>query len=131
MQSQPASIPKISAPFAERLRHLAAEQTVRVIIMLETETNGKRPDRRLSREERQAVKERMCKSAEQALPDVEAILARFSGRRLAVSPDAFGCISVETTAEGISALADSERVHAVMEDQPIFALKSEREVFQP
>jgi hypothetical protein len=59
------------------------------------------------------------KSAEAALPDIDGILKRFNGKRLATSPDALGCIPVETTAAGITALAASERVKAILEDQPI------------
>jgi hypothetical protein len=53
------------------------------------------------------------------LPDLDHILERFDGKRLGTSLDALGCIPVETTAEGIYALAASKHVKAILEDQPI------------
>ena len=59
------------------------------------------------------------KSAERALTDIDAILKRHDGRRLARRPNALGSVPVETTAAGIKALASSRWVQAILEDQPI------------
>ena len=48
-------------------------------------------------------------------------LERFDGKRLA-NVDALGCIPVEITASGVLALAASEHVKAILEDQPISLL---------
>ncbi|MBI3988994.1 MAG: hypothetical protein HY347_05195 [candidate division NC10 bacterium] len=113
---------KISPAFKARLDRLGPRQKVRVIVMLRTKDAGKAPGRRRSREDRQAAIEVIRKSAEQALIDIDKILERFDGRRLATSPDALGSIPVETTAAGITALATSEHVKAILEDQPISLL---------
>ena len=47
------------------------------------------------------------------------ILTRYDGKRLATSADALGCVPVETVAAGIKALAESEQIEAILEDQPI------------
>jgi hypothetical protein len=53
------------------------------------------------------------------LQEVDAILARFHGRRLAEGPNALGYIPVETTSSGIRALAQSDSVRGIIEDQPV------------
>jgi hypothetical protein len=57
--------------------------------------------------------------ARPALLSIDRILHRFRGRRLAQGADALGSISVEATPAGIEALAASEYVRAILEDQPI------------
>ena len=53
------------------------------------------------------------------MDDIDEILKKHDGRRLARRPDALGSLPVETTAAGIRALARSRWVQAVFEDQPI------------
>jgi hypothetical protein len=43
----------------------------------------------------------------------------FIDKKLTTNPDALGSISVETTAAGIAALAASEHVKAIIEDQAV------------
>jgi hypothetical protein len=76
-----------------------------------------------TRGNRQATIKAMRKSGEQALPDIDRILARFDGKRLAAKPDALGSIPVETTAAGVIALAASEHVKAILEDQAISLIR--------
>ncbi|SRR5712692_7188798 len=117
----PAQHPKISREFAARLDRFGPQQKVRAIVLLRTKETGVAPTRRRSRVNRQATIEAVRQSAEQALGEIDGILARFDGRRLA-DVNALGSISVETTARGIAALAASEHVKAILEDQPISLL---------
>lgn len=110
---------KISSEFAARLNILEPKQKVRAIVLLRAQNAGKLTAQRQSRAERQAAIEAMRKSAKQALGDVDDILERFGGQRLAQIPDALGSIPVETTVAGINALAASEWVKAIIEDQAI------------
>lgn len=110
---------KISSEFAARLDLLGPKETVRAVVLLCAENAEKPTARRQSRTERQAAVRAMRTSAGQALGDIDEVLERFGGHRLAESPDALGSIPVETTAAGINALAASEWVKAVLEDQTI------------
>ena len=113
---------KISREFKTRLDHLKPGQKVRAIVMLRT---GKaRPMRSKGRSgpDRQAIIDLVRRTAEAALSDVDGILQRFDGKRLAESVSALGSVPVETTADGIKALAQSEHVKAILEDQSIASL---------
>jgi len=113
---------KISPEFAARLDRLGPQQKVRAIVLLHIQDTGNLSAQRQSRAERQAAVEAMRKSAEQALSDIDDLLERFGGQRLAESPDALGSIPIETTAVGINALAASEWVKAIIEDQTIYPI---------
>jgi sorbitol-specific phosphotransferase system component IIA len=110
---------KISREFATRLDRLAGDEKVRAVVLLRTQGTAKPSGKRQSPEERAAAVEAVRSSAERALGDVDKVLARFDGKRLAKKPDALGSIPVETTADGIRALASSRRVQAILEDQPL------------
>ena len=112
---------KISAEFSTRLGRLGPQQKVRAIIILRTENVREKTGRRQLRVNRQAEIEMIHKSAEQALSSIDGILERFDGKRLA-DIDALGCIPVETTAAALKALAASEHVKAILEDQAISLL---------
>jgi hypothetical protein len=86
--------------------------------MLRTTAAGK-GRRRSSSAERDAAVEAVKESARSALSEVDDILERFGGRRLADGPDALGSVPVKATAAAIHALARSRKVKAIMEDQPI------------
>jgi hypothetical protein len=75
--------------------------------------------KRPSRAERQATVDKMKRSAEAAVPEIDEILEKFDGRRTADHPDAFGAIPVETTVDGVIALAEADCVKTILEDQPI------------
>jgi len=110
---------KISSEFALRLGRLGPHQKVRAIVLLRANGTGRSTAQRQSRAERQAAVKVMRESAEQALGDIDDILERFGGQRLAKSLDALGSIPVETTAAGINGLAVSEWIKAILEDQAI------------
>lgn len=110
---------KISPQFAARLDQLGPEEQLRVIVLVHTAGADVARARRQNRAERQAAIKAMRQSTEQALEEIDAILERFDGRRLAGKTDALGSIAVETTAPGIEALAAATSVKAILEDQEI------------
>lgn len=111
---------KISPEFAARLDHFGPRQKVRAVIVVQTGGRaGKTTGQRRSRVKRQAAIEALRRSAELALPDIDSILERFGGKRLVEDPSALGTLPVETTVDGIKALAASDHVKAVLEDQPV------------
>src|SRR2546426_9371482 len=112
---------KISRECAARLDRYGLKQKVRAIVLLRTKETGTATTQRRSRVNRQATVEAVRQSAEQDLGEIDGILERFDGRRLA-DVNALGSIPVETTARGIAALAASEHVKAILEDQPISLL---------
>jgi hypothetical protein len=114
--------PKISREFRVRLDRLKPRDKVRAIVMLRAEAGGAARARRLSRADRQAAAGVALQSAEAALPMIDQILNRFDGHRLAEHPSALGAIPVETTADGVIALADSDCVKAILEDQNILPI---------
>ena len=109
---------KIGPEFSTRLGRLSPQQKVRAIVMVRTENARERTGRRQLRINRQANVEAIRKSAQQVLSNIDGILERFDGKRLA-NVDALGCIPVETTPAGVQALAASEYVKAILEDQAI------------
>ena len=123
-KNEPRKNGKISSEFAARLDSLAPQQKIRAIVLLNAKNTGKSTRYRQSRAERQAAIKVIRKSAEQALDYIDGVIERFGGQRLAESPDALGSIPVETTAAGINALAESEKVRAILEDQAIYPLLS-------
>lgn len=109
---------KISSGFAARLDRLGPRQRVHAILFLHTDVDDTSSKRQRG-DEREATIEATRRSAEQALSKVDDILARFDGHRLADRPDVLGSIPIEATTAGIKALASSEWVTAILEDQEI------------
>jgi len=115
---------KISPQFAARLSRLRPQERVRAVVLLRTAPSGNIRAGRQSGRTRKAAIEAVRKSTTPALPDIDKVLKRHDGQRLATQPDALGTIPVETTPAGISALAASEHVKAILEDQPISLLSN-------
>jgi len=113
---------KISREFSRRLDRLQPRDKVRAIVMLRAEDNGGGASARPSRAERQNAAERVSEEAEAALPEIDQILERFDGHRLAEHPNAVGAIPVETTVKGVIALARADCVKTILEDQNILPL---------
>lgn len=109
---------KISPGFAARLDRLGPRQKVHAILFLHTDVDATSSKRRHG-DEREAAIEATRRSAEKALSEVDGILARFDGHRLADHPDVLGSIPIKTTSAGVKALASSEWVAAILEDQEI------------
>jgi hypothetical protein len=120
---------KISSEFACRLSHLAPQQKINVIVFLKLENFDKSMISRQSRAERKAAMEGIRNSAKQALGYIHQIIQDFGGTQLADSPDALGSIPVEISAAGVEALAESEAVKAVLEEQEIVAANDANRVY--
>ena len=110
---------KVSEQFEARLDRLNASEKVRAIVMLQVPIPARRRQMAKRDERRRAQVKSIRLSAGKALAELDDILARYDGKRLAVSIDALGCVPIETTVEGVKAIASSEGVKAVLEDQPI------------
>src|SRR3972149_7763698 len=123
-RKQEAGKDKISREFAARLNGLGPHQKVRAVVMLETGSAVKAGAGRRPAAVRQAAIASMTEAADEALASIDGSLRRCGGQRLAKSANALGAIPVETTVTGISALAASKHVKAILEDQPISLLAS-------
>ncbi|MHC4398516.1 MAG: hypothetical protein ACYTG0_02430 [Planctomycetota bacterium] len=114
---------KISNPFRSRLSKLGPKETLRAIVRIRTPHHGKSTGRRQSPKERQAMIAAIQTAAASALEELDRVLEEHGGKRLAESPNALGCIPIEATGGGLLAVAESDLVEAVLEDQPISPLK--------
>lgn len=116
---------KISPQFAARLNGLSPQEKVRAIVLLRPSGTSS-PFMRGKGRDRRALVEAVRKASDAVLPDLDDILAPFGGKLLAASVDALGTVPVETTAAGINALANSEHVKAILDDQPLILPKRRR-----
>jgi hypothetical protein len=113
--------PKISPEFATRLMTLEPQQKIRVIVLLQIpETENNKTITRQTRAERQNTIQSVRNSANQALANITNILQNFEGKTLTEQPDLLGSIPIEITASGVTALAQSDAVKTIIEDQPIY-----------
>lgn len=115
---------KISSEFAVRLLRLQPGQHIRAMLVLRPRSPVTVSGGRQSRTERQAAIYAFEKSMESCLAEVDRILGRHHGRRLAPKADALGSVPVEATVSGISALAASDCVKVILEDQPVVRMHS-------
>ena len=113
---------KISPAFAARLARLEPDETIRAIVLLYPKDGGGSGGHRQNPAARQEGTKAMVESAKEALVDIDDILDRYAGHRLAETPDALGSLAVESTAAGIRSLTTSKWVKAIFEDQPIHLL---------
>ncbi|WP_445633313.1 hypothetical protein NSTC745_04965 [Nostoc sp. DSM 114161] len=113
---------KLSPEFAARLTSLEPQQKVRVIVLLQVQDAQTSLNKRQSRSERQAAIKAVRESAKQALENIVEIIQNFDGQPLTEHPDLFGSIPLEISVAGVNALAESEAVKAVMEDQSIYPI---------
>jgi hypothetical protein len=129
--SRTKSAEKISREFAQRLQRLGPTQSVHALVMIDAEAaSGPAEDAsvrsarpRLKGAERGRRASQVRETAAGALPEVDRILERYHGRRLAGAVNPLGFVPVVTTPAGLRALAASDRVKAILEDQKISALK--------
>ena len=105
---------KLSNAFASRLDKAPRDSRVRVILLL-----GRSTKRKKRGGERSEQIQRVRESAAAALDEVDAILTAHEGRRIESEPSALGYVTVETTPTGIRALAQSEQIRAILEDQVV------------
>ena len=111
---------KISTAFMARLAQALPEQPVHAIVILDrTEMGAQANGQRQTREERQSAIETMRQLSARSLGEIDRILTKFNGNRLADHADVLGSIPVEATPPGIFALAESPSVKRILEDQRI------------
>jgi hypothetical protein len=111
---------KISQAFQARLAELDDDQTTRATVLLKTDANG--GARGQPRTQRQTLLDTIGRSTEKHLPEIDAVLSRYGGQRLADRANVPGYIPVETTSNGIYALAKLPHVKAIIENQAISSL---------
>lgn len=110
---------KISPEFERHLAIRDPGSTVQAVLLISV-PSGKTPSSRQDRiAKRGEMKDRLQAAAESALSEIDQVLARFGGRRLADSVNALGSLPVETTPAGIRALADTSGVQAILENQRV------------
>ena len=110
---------KVSQGLAARLPKLSPRQKVRAVLLLRpAATGGGSAGRRQSATERQAAVAAARAVGQELLPDINAVLERTNGRRLADAVSVLGTLPVEVTKRGIRELAGRDDVQAILEDQP-------------
>jgi hypothetical protein len=124
-QSSKPPKPKISPEFARRLARLAPDAMARAIVMLNTGPAPAVTPGRPPKAERKRIAEAIQAAGMAPVEEVDRLLERSGGRRLAPGPDLFGSIPVEAPAAALLALAGSEHVRALLEDQPISLMRGE------
>jgi hypothetical protein len=122
-QSTKPPKPKISPEFARRLAGLAPDAMARAIVLLDTGPAPAAPPGRPSKAARKAIAEAIRTAVAPALAEVDRLLGRSGGRRLAPGPDLFGSVPVEAPVSALLALAGSEHVRALLEDQPLSRIR--------
>ncbi len=114
----------LSDHLRSRLASLSPTDSVVVILALAWLDPAEPRTKRLTSEQRQAM---IAATRERArtgqFPAIDAILRDNGGRRLGDEPTALGTIAVETTANGVRALAESEHVAAILDDQPVHGIQ--------
>jgi hypothetical protein len=110
---------KISNEFADRLAALSPDQKVRAVVLPAPYLVSDGSGSRVRGEERQAILREARTRTEETFAEIDMVLREAGGQRLTECGNALGFILVETTARGISAIADLSWVGTVMEDQAI------------
>ena len=112
---------KISPEFATRLSRYPSTTKIRVIVLLEgTKPELNNNSDRQNRLERKASIKAMQDSVEQSWQMVDQLIKDFDGEKLAPRPNALGSITIEITPLGIKALASSDAVKTIIENQKIY-----------
>jgi hypothetical protein len=112
--------PKISPEFATRLMTLEPKQKIRIIVLLQIPETENKTVKRQTRAERQNTIQSVRNSANQALANITTILQNFEGKILTERPDLLGSIPIKITVSGVTALAQSDAVKTIIEDQHIY-----------
>ena len=119
-ESNASSQNKLSPEFASRLAQLEPQQKVQVIVLLQVKEPRNPTGKRQSSRDRQAAMQAIRESAEQSLEKIEGIIKDFEGKPLVAHPNVLGSIPIEITAAGVNAIAESDAVKAVIENQGIY-----------
>jgi hypothetical protein len=111
----------MSAVLRRRLERAAPGATIRAIVLLETPApaGGRTGDRA-------AAIRAVRAAAAEAKRELDPLLARLGGYWLSDEPDALGSLGVDAPAATLLALAASDQVRTVLEDQAVSALPRPR-----
>jgi hypothetical protein len=125
MPRQSGKLPKckISAELARRLVQLSPDSMGRAVVLLDTGQSPAAAPGRPSKAARKEIAKAIQIAAGVALAEVDRLLGRSGGRRLASGPDVFGAIAVEAPASALLDLAGSKYVRALLEDQPVSLMR--------
>lgn len=113
---------KISPEFERHLSIRDPGSTVQAVLLISVPSRKTLPSRQERISKRGEVKNRLQAASELALSEIDQVLARFGGRRLADNVDALGSLPVETTPAGIRALANASGVQAILENQKVLPM---------
>ena len=116
---------KISPEFSARLGRLKPQTKLHAIVLIRGREDSRRASRTRSTPEQRRFKVEQIRGASmEALKEIDEILRPFGGRRLSDKPaTALGTVSVESNPAGITALANSNYVEAILEDQAISSVR--------
>ncbi len=110
---------KVSPEFASRLNNYNSKKKIRVIVLLNKKEEGEIRNQQNSFSKRQKFIKTTHNSDKQALKEIEHIIKMFGGRKIEKHPNLLGSMSIEIKASGIKALAASNWIKAIFEDQMI------------
>ena len=114
---------KISPEFAARLNSYPPTAKVKVIVLLQGANSQVNDSRRQNKLERKAALQAMQDSVKQSWQIIDRLIQDFDGRKLTPKPDALGSISLEITPDGVRALATSDAVKAIIQNQTIYSVE--------
>jgi len=113
------AMPKISQEFWSRLSRYPGDRRCRVIVLLQDPSHAAPQEATHSEREVVAMKPG---AQQESLARLDEVLTAFGGRRLTSTPNRLGYVKLETTCQGIKALAESSFVRSILEDQAIHRL---------
>ncbi|MEM8830305.1 MAG: hypothetical protein AAGE96_13240 [Cyanobacteria bacterium P01_G01_bin.19] len=109
---------KISPEFAAKLNSYPPTAKVRVIVLLQSASQQNNSHRQ-NRQERKAAIQAMQDSVKKSWQIVDRLIEKYDGKKSTNQPDALGSMAIEITPSGVNALALSDAVKAIVEDQKI------------
>jgi hypothetical protein len=113
---------RISSDFAAYLNQLDADELVRAIVLPARQIQTATANQPSRRGERQAMIEATKRLNERRFHEIDELLTRYGGQRLTQRANTLGSVAIETTADGVEAIANLDWVSAVIEDQSIYEL---------
>ena len=110
---------KVSKEFRSRLSKLAPEEKILALVLLDTTNSDLEKGKRQTRAERRQRIEEIQTAAEEAVPEIDKVLSRYDGKRLAAKANAMGCIPIQASQAAVMAVAGLDRVKSIIENQVI------------
>lgn len=101
------------------MRRAASAKLLQVVVMVDLPAVDTLEDRSEIRARRKRIAAQAKAATRNVSNEMDGVLKRFGGRRFDIEAGAIGAIAVETTPDGIRAIAALDDVSAVVEDQPL------------